>query len=62
MSITMKLEGTIILDFVDPETMNVIWHGAAKSNVDDTMKPEQRDKLIKEAVQKILKNFPPPKP
>lgn len=55
-------EGTIILDFVDPETMSVIWHGAAKSVVDDTMKMEQREKLIKEAVQKILRNFPPPEP
>ena len=58
--VTQYEEGTIILDFVDPETMNVIWHGAAKSVVDDTMSTEERDKLITEAVKKILKNFPPP--
>jgi hypothetical protein len=53
-------EGTLILDFVDPETKDVIWHGAAKSVVDDTMVPEKRENLINEAVQKILLNFPPP--
>lgn len=53
-------EGTLILDFVDPKTKDVIWHGAAKSVVDDTMAPEKRENLINEAVQKILMNFPPP--
>ncbi len=38
----------------------MIWHGAAKSVVDDTMVPEKRENLINEAVQKILMNFPPP--
>jgi hypothetical protein len=53
-------EGTLILDFVNPETKVVIWRGAAKSVVDDTMAPEERENLINEAVQKILLNFPPP--
>lgn len=53
-------EGTLILDFVDPETKDVIWHGTAKSVVDDTMVSEERENLINEAVKKILRNFPPP--
>lgn len=53
-------EGTFILDFVNPKSKNLIWRGAAKSNLDYAETPEKRDKLIKEAIQKILQNFPPP--
>ena len=53
-------EGTLILDFVDPKTKNLIWRGSGKAQVDNTATPESRDKLINEAVAKILKNFPPP--
>ena len=53
-------EGTLILDFVDPETKDVIWKKEKKSVVDDTMVPEKRENLINEAVHKILMNFPPP--
>jgi len=53
-------EGIIILDFVDPESKNLIWRGAAKGVLSGATTPEKRDKLIKEAIQKILKNFPPP--
>lgn len=58
--VTQYEEGTIILEFVDPGSMDVIWHGAAKSVVDDTMTVDERETLITAAVQKILKNFPPP--
>jgi hypothetical protein len=53
-------EGSLILDFVDPKTKNLIWRGSAKAEVDDARTPEKREALINEAVQKILKNFPPP--
>jgi len=52
-------EGTLILDFIDPELREVIWQGSAKSYVDDSMVTEKREQLIFNAVQKILKNFPP---
>lgn len=52
-------EGSLILDFVDPKTKNLIWRGSGKAQVDSAMTPESRDKLINEAVAKILKNFPP---
>jgi len=55
-------EGSLILDFVDAESKDLIWRGVAKADFDDATTPEKRDKLIKEAVQKILKNFPPPSP
>jgi len=53
-------EGSLILDFVDPQTKQLIWRGSAKAEVDDVRTPEKREALINEAVKKILKNFPPP--
>ena len=56
-------EGSLILDFVDAKSKKMIWRGAAKAVVDHSDTPEKREKLINEAVQEILKNFPPnPKP
>lgn len=52
-------EGTFILDFVEPFSKKLIWHGAAKVDLDYADNPEKRDKLIKEAMQKILQNYPP---
>ncbi len=53
-------EGTLILDFVDTKTKHLIWRGTADAKIDKVRSPEKREKLIDEAVQKILKNFPPP--
>lgn len=54
-------EGALIIDFVESTSKNLLWRGAAKSVVDDAKTPEKRDRLISEAVQKILINFPPVK-
>jgi hypothetical protein len=53
-------EGTLILDFVDPQTNKLIWRGSAKAEIDTVRTVEERETLINESVQKILKNFPPP--
>jgi len=53
-------EGSLILDFVDAGTKKMIWRGTAKAALDDQSTPEEKALLISEAVQKILKNFPPP--
>ena len=52
-------EGSLILDFVDAKSKKMIWRGVAKADVNNTDTPEKSEKLITEAVQKILKNFPP---
>jgi hypothetical protein len=54
-------EGTLIIDFVDSNSKNLLWRGAAKSVIDDAKTPEKRDSIIYEAVYQILKNFPPTK-
>lgn len=53
-------EGTFILEFVKPASKNLIWHGSARVTLDYADTPEKRDRLIKEAMKKILQNFPPP--
>ncbi len=52
-------EGTLILDFVDPKTHTLIWRGIAQAVLSRTENPEKRDKLVYEAVKKILEGFPP---
>ena len=41
------------------KSKKMIWRGAAKAVVDPSNTPEKREKLINEAVNEILKNFPP---
>ena len=54
-------EGTLILDIVDANTNKLIWRGTARKALDPNPTPEQRTKTISEAVENILKNFPPGK-
>jgi hypothetical protein len=53
-------EGTLVLDFVDAKSKEMIWRGVAKAEIDNVDTPEKSEKLINEAVQAILKKFPPP--
>jgi hypothetical protein len=53
-------EGTLLLDFVDTKSKQLIWRGSGKSDLDSVTTPEKRERVITEAVQKILDNFPPP--
>ncbi len=53
-------EGTIMLDFVDAESRELIWRGTATAEIDLQRTPEERDKLVDEGVTEMLKNFPPP--
>ena len=52
-------EGSLILDFVDAKSKKMIWRGVAKADVINADTPKKKEKLINEAVQKILENFPP---
>ncbi len=53
-------EGTLLLDFVDAKSNQLIWRGSAKADLDSATTPEKRERIINEAVEKILENFPPP--
>ncbi len=52
-------EGTLILDFIDPRTKELIWRGVATGTVDRDRPREEREKRLNEAIAKILAKFPP---
>ena len=52
-------EGTLILDVVDAKSNELIWRGTATGVVNPDATPEQKEKQIREAVTKMLANFPP---
>jgi hypothetical protein len=52
-------EGTLILDFVDADSKDLLWRGSAKAELRPAATPEKAQKLINEAAERILKNFPP---
>ena len=54
-------EGTLVLDFVDTETKQLIWRGSAKAEIDRVDSPEKSWEIIKKAVGEILKKYPPPR-
>ncbi len=51
--------GTLLLDFVKPREHRLIWRGEARAVVGSKYSPERLDKLVDEAVARILKEFPP---
>lgn len=52
-------EGTLILSFVKPGTKELIWRSSAMDVIDTGLTPEKRNERIKEAVSRMLKDFPP---
>jgi len=52
-------ERTLLFEFVDAKSTELIWRGEAKGFFEPNTTPEKLDKFVKEAVQKTLKNFPP---
>ena len=53
-------EGTMILDIVDAGAKKLVWRGTAIAALSPQPTPEQTTKLIDEAVNKLLRDFPPP--
>ncbi|MCH7964264.1 MAG: DUF4136 domain-containing protein [Bacteroidetes bacterium] len=47
------------MDFIDPESNNVIWHGLYKDEIDEIGIMIMTEDKITKAVKKILKEFPP---
>jgi hypothetical protein len=52
-------QGTLILDFVDANAMQLIWRGSATAVVNPDASPQEREQKVNEAVSKMLQNFPP---
>ena len=52
--------GTLLLDFVKTSEHRLIWRGEARAAFGSSYSPEKLDELVKETVEKILREFPPP--
>ena len=52
-------EGTLVLDFIDLETKNLIWRGTAQKALADRPNPDKVDKTIDDIVSRLLAKFPP---
>lgn len=53
------LLGTLVVDLVDARARAIVWRGTATSDIDRNAKPEQRDKKIARATERMFRNFPP---
>lgn len=52
-------EGTLILDFVDASTQNLVWRGAGSVALGSNTNPEKQDELVRKVVGKIMSKYPP---
>jgi hypothetical protein len=52
-------EGTLMLDFFDAKSRQLVWRGVAQAEVHLDASPERKEKRIQEAVDKMLALFPP---
>jgi len=52
-------EGTLLIDVIDPSTMQLLWRGSGTGVVDPQASPEKREQRINDAVDRILADFPP---
>jgi hypothetical protein len=50
--------GTLIVDIVDAKTSTIVWRGIASKDIDVDARPEQRDKQVNKAAEKLFKNYP----
>lgn len=51
--------GTLLVDFISPETKQVIWRGTAQSRIQESSDPQERKARIDRAVGELLAQFPP---
>jgi hypothetical protein len=52
-------EGTLLIDVIDPATMQLLWRGSSSGVVDPHATVEKREQRINDAVEWILADFPP---
>jgi hypothetical protein len=54
------LIGQLALDVYDAKAEKIIWRGLASKTIDQKAKPDKQQKKLAKAVEKLLKNYPPP--
>ena len=53
--------GALVVELTDASTHAVVWRGIASKDLDVKASPEQREKNINKAVEKLFKHYPPAK-
>jgi hypothetical protein len=51
--------GTLVLDMYDPASKQLVWTGRATKTLDPNANQEKKQKNLNNAMQKLLKNYPP---
>lgn len=51
--------GTLVLDFFDAESKELVWRGTAEGKIHESNSPQERSDRAFTAVQKIMEQFPP---
>jgi hypothetical protein len=49
-------EGTLVVDFIDPRTKQLVWRGTASGTADDR---KEATRLLEQAVSEMLRQYPP---
>ncbi len=52
-------KGSLLLDFIDSDTRNLIWRGSARAEFHPSATPEEKTERIRKAVRRMLDQFPP---
>ena len=52
-------EGTLILAIFDVGTKNLVGTGSATTDIDGSRTPDERQRLVNDAVGKMMRDFPP---
>ena len=52
-------EGTLVLDFIDSKSKELIWRGVASGVLPKYPNPDKISEKLQEAIAEVLKNFPP---
>jgi len=52
--------GSVALDMYDVAKKSLVWRGMASKTIDQKAKPDKQQKNLAKAMQKLLKNYPPP--
>ncbi len=52
-------EGTLVLDFVEPESRKLLWRASAQTSVHENPSDERRRTRINNALKRMLRHYPP---
>jgi len=59
LDVSQYTEGTLILDFVDNVSKNIIWRGTAQKALSGNPDPQRVEQNIRKTVDQLLAKFPP---